>query len=84
MGEFNAIDWDRLRVRDPAEWAAKQQEFQMRQQELQSAGVSGGPADRMQNEQMSQQEQARAPATAHSGARRADRSGPRVADDGER
>ena len=36
--EFQSIDWDRLRVTDPAEWAAKQQEFAQRNQELQQAG----------------------------------------------
>ena len=56
MGEFRAIDWDRLRATDPAEWAAKQQEFQMRQQELNQAGVQVGQQLAMQNEQMSAQE----------------------------
>ena len=36
--EFQSVDWDRLRVTDPAEWAAKQQEFAQRNQELQQAG----------------------------------------------
>ena len=58
MGEFNAIDWDSLRVRDPAEWAAKTQEFQMRQQELQQMGQAVGQQMAYQNEQMAQQEQA--------------------------
>ena len=56
MGEFRAIDWDRLRATDPAEWAAKQQEFQMRQQELNQAGVHVGQQLAMQNEHMSAQE----------------------------
>ena len=43
--EFQSIDWDRLRVTDPAEWAAKQQEFAQRNQELQQAGHDAGPAD---------------------------------------
>ena len=36
--DFQSIDWDRLRVTDPAEWSAKQYEFQQRQQELTQAG----------------------------------------------
>lgn len=57
MGDFQSVDWDRLRATDPAEWAAKQQEFQMRQQELQQAGVAIGQQVRMQNGQMSEREQ---------------------------
>jgi len=57
MGDFQSVDWDRLRATDPAEWAAKQQEFQMRQQELQQAGVAIGQQARMQSEQMSEREQ---------------------------
>jgi hypothetical protein len=57
MGDFQSVDWDRLRATDPAEWAAKQQEFQMRQQELQKAGLAIGQQTRMQNEQMSEREQ---------------------------
>ena len=36
--EFNSVDWDRLRVTDPAEWTAKQREFEQRNMELQQAG----------------------------------------------
>jgi hypothetical protein len=38
QADYQAIDWDRLRVSDPAEWTAKQHEFQRAQQELQQAG----------------------------------------------
>jgi hypothetical protein len=51
MGEFNTIDWDRLRMTDPAEWAAKQQEFQYRQQELQQMGEAVGQQVSYQNQQ---------------------------------
>ena len=51
MGEFNTIDWDRLRITDPAEWAAKQQEFQYRQQELQQMGEAVGQQVQFQNQQ---------------------------------
>lgn len=50
--EFQSIDWERLRVTDPAEWAAKQQEFQQRNAELQQAGQMVGQRMREQQEQM--------------------------------
>jgi hypothetical protein len=50
--EFQSIDWDRLRVTDPAEWSAKQYEFQQRNQELQQAGQMVGQRMREQQEQM--------------------------------
>ena len=58
MGEFSSIDWDALRVRDPAEWAAKQQEFQMRNQELQQMGQQVGQQMAQHQGQMTEQEQA--------------------------
>ena len=42
QADYQAIDWDRLRVSDPAEWTAKQHEFQKAQQELQQAGQMVG------------------------------------------
>ena len=54
--EFQSIDWDRLRVTDPAEWAAKQQEFAVRNQELQQAGQMLGQQMRVQNEQLEQRD----------------------------
>ena len=56
MAEFQSVDWDRLRLSDPAEWAAKQQEFQMRQQELNQAGQALGQQMRQAQEQQEQQE----------------------------
>ena len=54
--EFQGVDWDRLRVTDPAEWAAKQQEFAQRNQELQQAGQMLGQQMRYQQEQQAQVE----------------------------
>ena len=56
--EFQSIDWDRLRVSDPAEWAAKQQEFAQRNQELQQAGQMLGQQMRQHQEQQEKQWQA--------------------------
>ncbi len=56
MQDFNGVDWDRLRVTDPAEWAAKQKEFEMRNHELQQAGQMLGQQMRAEQEQQSQQE----------------------------
>lgn len=54
--EFQSIDWDRLRVTDPAEWTAKQVEFQQRNQELQQAGQMLGQQMRAQQDQMAEVE----------------------------
>ncbi len=54
--EFQGIDWDRLRVTDPAEWTAKQREFEIRNHELQQAGQMLGQQMRAEQEQYSQQE----------------------------
>ena len=56
MQDFQGVDWDRLRVTDPAEWTAKQREFELRNQELQQAGVMLGQQMRAEQEQQSQQE----------------------------
>ena len=56
MQDFSGIDWDRLRVSDPAEWTAKQREFEIRNQELQQAGQMLGQQMRAEQEQQSQQE----------------------------
>jgi len=56
MQDFQGVDWDRLRVTDPAEWTAKQREFELRNQELQQAGVMLGQQMRSEQEQQSQQE----------------------------
>ena len=57
MAEYQSVDWDRLRVTDPAEWTAKQVEFQRTQQELQQAGQAVGQQLRYAQEQQGQQEQ---------------------------
>lgn len=36
LGEFNGVDWSRLRSENPAEWAALSQDFQNRQSEIQT------------------------------------------------
>jgi hypothetical protein len=54
--DFQSVDWDRLRVTDPAEWAAKQEEFKQRNAELQQAGQMLGHQMRQQQEQMAQVE----------------------------
>ena len=54
--DFQSVDWDRLRVTDPAEWAAKQQEFAQRNQELQQAGQMLGQQMRAQQDQAAQVE----------------------------
>ena len=55
--EFQGIDWDRLRVTDPAEWTAKQREFEVRNQELQQAGQMLGQHMKIEQDRESQQEQ---------------------------
>ena len=60
--EYQSIDWDRLRVTDPAEWTAKQREFELRNQELQQAGMALGQRMReaqQQQEQWEAQERAK-------------------------
>ena len=52
--EYQSIDWDRLRVTDPAEWTAKQREFELRNQELQQAGMALG--QRMKDAQQQQEQ----------------------------
>lgn len=37
VAEYQAISWNELRSVDPAEWSAKQQEFQQRNQQIQQA-----------------------------------------------
>jgi len=54
--EYQSIDWDRLRVTDPAEWTAKQREFELRNQELQQAGMALGQRMRQAQQQQEQWE----------------------------
>jgi len=52
--EYQSIDWERLRVTDPGEWTAKQREFELRNQELQQAGMALG--QRMKDAQQQQEQ----------------------------
>ena len=54
--EYQSIDWERLRVTDPGEWTAKQREFELRNQELQQAGMALGQRMKEQEEQRGQWE----------------------------
>jgi len=54
--DFQNIDWDRLRVSDPAEWTAKQREFEIRNQELHQAGQMLGQQMRIEQDREAQQE----------------------------
>jgi hypothetical protein len=56
MQDFQGIDWDNLRRVDPAEWTAKQREFELRNHELQQAGQMLGQQMRAEQDQVSQQE----------------------------
>ena len=58
MAEYTGLDWDRLRITDPAEWAAKTQEYQMRQAELQQMGQAVGQNMAFQQQQTSEEERA--------------------------
>lgn len=56
LGEFQTVDWNSLRVNDPGEYAARVQEFQTRQQQLeQIKGASQQEAQRLQEEQQAKQ-----------------------------
>lgn len=55
MREYQSTDWDRLRVSDPAEYVARQHDFQQRQQEMHQAGQVVGEQLRQQQEQAEQQ-----------------------------
>jgi len=56
MQEFQGIDWENLRRADPAEWTAKQREFEIRNHELQQAGQMLGQQMRSEQEHYTQQE----------------------------
>ena len=58
MAEYQNTDWQALRVSDPAEYVARQHDFQQRQQELHQAGQVIGAQFRQQQEQAEQQWQA--------------------------
>jgi len=54
--DYQSIDWDRLRVTDPAEWSAKKYEFEQRQQELQQAGQMLGSQMRQRQDEQNMME----------------------------
>ena len=55
LQDFQRVDWNTLRMQNPAEWAAKQTEFQQRQQQVQSAKADA--ARRYMELQQRQQEE---------------------------
>jgi hypothetical protein len=55
MAEYNNTDWQALRVSDPAEFVARQHEFQQRNQELHQAGQAIGQQMRQQQENAERQ-----------------------------
>ena len=54
--DFQGIDWEALRRADPAEWVAKQREFEIRNQELHQAGQMLGQQMRAEQEHYTQRE----------------------------
>jgi len=51
IGDYQSVNWDELRSSNPAEWSAKQQEFQMRQQQVESMKYqANGEIQRIQQE----------------------------------
>lgn len=57
MSEFKAVDWEQLRVENPAEYAAARQDFSMRSQQLQDA-QQAIQSERQQAQQQTLQKQA--------------------------
>lgn len=53
VSEYNAIDWDALRLQDPANWTALRQEFAEKAQRIQQAGN----IIKQQRDEISQQQQ---------------------------
>jgi len=52
VGEYNSIDWDRLRTEDPANWTALRQEYAERAQKIQQVQkLSAEESQRIQAEQ---------------------------------
>jgi hypothetical protein len=58
MAEYNTVDWDALKVSDPARYLVTQQEYQQRQQQLHQAGQQLGEQMRNMQEQQDGQWQA--------------------------
>jgi hypothetical protein len=56
VGRFEAVDWDKLRADDPAEWAAKRQEMAQQYQEMKRAKEAVGARQKEAIEQQQQQQ----------------------------
>lgn len=59
LGEYNNVNWDQLRAENPAEWSARQQEFSVRQAEIQQYQQNIAQSSQQQM-QMQQAQQAQA------------------------
>tara|TARA_R110000803_G_scaffold11850_2_gene35030 strand:- start:2539 stop:3612 length:1074 start_codon:yes stop_codon:yes gene_type:complete len=52
VGEYNSIDWERLRFENPGEWTALRQDYAEKAQEIKRAqGLAKEEGQRLQNEQ---------------------------------
>ena len=60
VGEFNNIDWDRLRVENPSEWSALRQEFSERAHKIQQiqsqASTISGELQKNQQQELAQKQ----------------------------
>ena len=56
VGRFEAVDWDKLRADDPAEWAARRQEMAQQYQEMKRAKEAIGARQKEVIEQQKQQQ----------------------------
>ena len=59
LAEYNGIDWDSLRMTEPGEWAALQQQFNQRALQIQQVkDLAGQESQRLTQEQQQQQQKA--------------------------
>ena len=59
LAEYNGIDWDSLRMTEPGEWAALQQQFNQRALQIQQVkDLAGQENQRLTQEQQQQQQRA--------------------------
>lgn len=59
LAEYNGIDWNTLRMTEPGEWAALQQQFNQRALQIQQVkDLAGQESQRLTQEQQQQQQQA--------------------------
>lgn len=59
LAEYNGIDWNTLRMTEPGEWAALQQQFNQRSLQIQQVkDLAGQESQRLTQEQQQQQQQA--------------------------